>query len=190
MKNSTLTFKQQITWVATIAGVILVIEIINLLSGRVLNQFSIYPREIQSIGFIFTSPLLHASFQHFISNFLTLCIFSFLMLEFGKRTFINATFFIIVITGLLVWLFGRTAFHLGASGVVYGYFGYLLLAGFFSKKIHLIAISVMVVIFYGGLIWGVLPGQPMVSWESHLFGFNAGVLLAYLKFKKRKSLLS
>ena len=186
MKSDNLRFKQQLTWVGAVGAAVLLIEIINLVTGRALNQFSIYPREFQSIGFIFTSPLLHANFQHFLSNFLTLCIFSFLMLEFGKRAYISATLFIVIVSGILVWLFGRTAFHLGASGVVYGYFGYLLLAGFLSKKLHLLAISIVVVIFYGGLIWGVLPGQPMVSWEAHLFGFGAGATLAYIKFKNRQ----
>jgi membrane associated rhomboid family serine protease len=87
-------------------------------------------------------------------------------------------------TGLLVWVFARDARHLGASGILYGYFGYLLLAGFLSKRIWLALISVMVLIFYGSMIWGVLPSQPFISWESHLFGFVSGLYLAWVLRKK------
>lgn len=186
MNNRTLNLKQQLTWVGAVAALVLLLELINLVSGRALNQFSIYPRELHSLTYIFTSPFLHASFQHFGSNFLTLCIFSFLMLEFGKSTYIKATLFIIIFSGVLVWLFGRTAHHLGASGLIYGYFGYLLLAGFLSKKLHLIAISIMMLILYGGLIWGILPTQGMVSWESHLFGFICGLVCAYFSCKTKR----
>jgi membrane associated rhomboid family serine protease len=85
-----------------------------------------------------------------------------------------------ITSGLLVWLFARPATHIGVSGVVYGYFGYLVLAGFLSGKFKLIIISVLVAFFYGGLIFGILPSSPFVSWESHLFGFIAGLVAAKL----------
>ncbi|MDG1255024.1 MAG: rhomboid family intramembrane serine protease [Glaciecola sp.] len=81
--------------------------------------------------------------------------------------------------------FGRDGQHLGASGVVYGYFGYLVLAGWLSKRVWLALISVGVVFFYGGLIWGVLSTQSYISWESHLFGFVSGLFLAY-QFRQSK----
>jgi membrane associated rhomboid family serine protease len=85
----------------------------------------------------------------------------------------------------LCGFFGRDGQHLGASGVVYGYFGYLVLAGWLSKRVWLALISVGVVFFYGGLIWGVLPTQSYISWESHLFGFVSGLFLAY-QFRQSK----
>ena len=123
--------------------------------------------------------------QHFLSNIFTLSVFTFLLLQFGERKYFVVTVALIIGTGLLVWLFGRSAYHLGASGVIYGYFGFLLLGGFLSKKPGLMLISVLVVFFYGAMVWGVLPTQPYISWESHLFGFIMGLVLAWILRKKR-----
>ena len=87
---------------------------------------------------------------------------------------------------MLVWLLGREALHLGASGLIYGYFGFLIFAGFISKRLKLIAISLLVSFFYGGMIFGVLPVAGFISWESHLFGFLIGVVAAKLWAKDIK----
>jgi membrane associated rhomboid family serine protease len=179
--KSPTTLKQQLTWVSYIVGFLAIIEVINMFTGRYyLNQFSLYPRELSHLLHIFTAPFLHANFAHFASNIVTLSIFSLLLLQFGGKRFISVSLSLIVMTGLLVWVFGRPSFHLGASGVIYGYFGYLVLAGFLSKRFFLMLISVLVAFFYGGMIWGVLPNQPYISWESHLFGFLAGLCLAWV----------
>ena len=185
MRNTNQTLKVQVKYVGYIFAVLLCIEFINLFTGRFLNQFSIVPRSISSLPFIFTAPFLHASLQHFASNILTLCIFSLLILQFGRRKFVLLSVGLIIGTGLLVWFFGRNAHHLGASGVIYGYFGFLVLAGFLSKKVGLMVISILVAFFYGAMVWGVLPSQPYVSWESHLFGFICGLFLAWFLTKKR-----
>jgi membrane associated rhomboid family serine protease len=177
--KSPTSLKRQLIWVSYVVGFLTVIEAVNMLSGRYFNQFSIYPRELSYLAYIFTAPFLHANFAHFVSNVVTLAIFSLLLLQFGGKRFITVSFGLIVITGLLVWMFARTSFHLGASGIIYGYFGYLVLAGFLSKRFFQIIISVVVAFFYGGMIWGVLPSQPYISWESHLFGFIAGLCLAW-----------
>jgi membrane associated rhomboid family serine protease len=177
--KSPTTLKKQLIWVSYIVGFLTVVEAINMLTGRYFNQFSIYPRELSHLAYIFTAPFLHANFTHFASNLVTLAIFSVLVLQFGGKRFITVSFGLIVLTGLLVWFFGRTSFHLGASGIIYGYFGYLVLAGFLNKRLFQIIISVSVAFFYGGMIWGVLPNQPYISWESHLFGFIAGLCLAW-----------
>ncbi|MDG1121261.1 MAG: rhomboid family intramembrane serine protease [Glaciecola sp.] len=166
-------------YLVLVSAILFVIEIINVLSGRWLNQFSIVPRDITSLPYIITAPWLHISIAHFGSNFVTLVILSFLLLEFGLKRYVLVSLLLIVSTGVFVWTFGRTGHHLGASGIVYGYFGYLVLAGWLSKRIWLALISVGVVFFYGGLIWGVLPTQPYISWESHLFGFVSGLFFAY-----------
>ena len=182
--NNKRIMKIQLKHVAYLFVLLLIIEVVNLSTGRLLNQFSIIPRELGALPFIFTAPLLHASLQHFLSNIFTLCIFAFLLMQFGHRQFVITTGLLIIGTGLLVWLFGRHAFHLGASGVIYGYFGFLVLAGFLSKKISLMLISIAVAFFYGTMVWGVLPSQPYISWESHLFGFIVGLLIAWAMGKK------
>lgn len=182
--KSPTTLKQQLVWVSYIVGLLLIIEAVNMLTGRYFNQFSIYPRSLTHLPYIFTAPFLHANFTHFTSNVVTLAIFSLLLLQFGGKRFIIVSLGLIVLTGLMVWTLGRGSFHLGASGVIYGYFGYLVLAGFLNRNWFQIVISVTVAFFYGGMILGVLPNQPYISWESHLFGFIAGLCLAWFLRKR------
>ena len=181
---SKLTMRQQIKLVISLSLIIAGIEILNLLSGRVLNNFGLIPRELNGLLGIVTSPLLHNNLWHFFSNILPFALFSFLLLQHGTRRYLQVSLICIFGSGLLVWIFGRTAIHVGASGLIYGYFGYLLLAGILSGKIKLIAISLFVGISYGGLVFGVLPLRSYISWESHLFGLLAGLSCAYYFHKK------
>ena len=185
MNNKTTSLSQQLKWMGWILAVMLVIELVNIVSGRMLSSYGILPRSIPSIGFIFSAPFIHGSIGHFASNMVTLGVFVMCMLQFGNKRFVQVSGLLIVMTGLAVWLFGRTAIHIGASGVIYGYFGYLLLAGLLSRRLFLTVISVFVGIFYGTMIFGVLPSYPYVSWESHLFGFISGLILAYFLRRRR-----
>jgi membrane associated rhomboid family serine protease len=186
MPRTQSVLKQNLTIVAYVFILLFVIEIINFLSNRSLNQFSIAPRSFSTLPFIFTAPFLHASLQHFFSNIVSLCVFTFLLLQFGRKKFFVLTFGLVLGTGLLVWLFGRNAYHLGASGIIYGYFGFLLLAGFLSRRLKLVLISILVGFFYGTMVWGVLPSSPYISWESHFFGFITGLYLAWLLSRKSR----
>ncbi|NES94982.1 MAG: rhomboid family intramembrane serine protease, partial [Desertifilum sp. SIO1I2] len=95
--------------------------------------------------------------------------------------------FTLLISGLGVWLFGSPGFHIGASGVIFGYLGFLLLRGYFERSFVTIFLSVVVGFFYGSLLWGVLPTVPGISWEGHLFGFIGGGVAAYLLSDRAKS---
>lgn len=173
-----ISLKSELQLVGTLLLLVTAVEIVNLVLGRSLNSFGLVPRDaFGAIGIAF-APFLHGNLMHYFSNIIPLGIFSFLLLQHGAVRFWLVSISIIVMSGLLVWLFGRTASHVGASGLIFGYFGYLLVAGFVSKEIKLILVSAFIAIFYGGMIWGVLPGMPFVSWEFHLFGFIAGVLCA------------
>lgn len=183
MNNQARSLSQQLKWMGWIVAFMLFIEMVNLLSGRMLSAFGILPRNFSSLGFIFTAPFLHGGLGHFASNMFTLAVFVMCMLQFGNKRFVQVSILLILMTGTLVWLFGRAAIHIGASGVIYGYFGYLLLAGILSGRLFLAAISILIGIFYGTMIFGVLPSYPYVSWESHLFGFISGILLAYVMRK-------
>jgi membrane associated rhomboid family serine protease len=172
--------KQHIRLVLAIFLVFSVIEIINLFTGRMLSQLGTIPRYVPGLRGIVLGPFVHASLQHYFSNIIPLCIFSYLLLQYGLQRYLQVTLWVMMTSGLLVWLFARPATHIGVSGIIYGYFGYLVLAGFLSGKFKLIIISVLVAFFYGGLIFGILPSSPFVSWESHLFGFIAGLVAAKL----------
>ena len=171
---------QHIRLVFAIFVLFSVIEIINLFTGRILSQLGTIPRYVPGLRGIILGPFVHGSLQHYFSNIIPLCIFSYLLLQYGLQRYLQVTLWIMIISGLLVWLFARPATHIGVSGIIYGYFGYLVLAGFLSGKFKLIIISVLVAFFYGGLIFGILPSSPFVSWESHLFGFIAGLVAAKL----------
>ncbi|MFQ3197047.1 MAG: membrane associated rhomboid family serine protease [Paraglaciecola sp.] len=180
LKNYPLTSRQQFRIVGWIFLLVTVIEILNLFSGRALSHFGNIPRYIPGLLGIISGPFIHASLAHYLSNIVPLCVLSFLMLQYGIRRFVLVSLFCLVLTGLLVWLFARSANHLGISGLVYSFFGFLLLAGLLSGRLKLFAISLLVGIFYGGLIFGVLPTRGFVSWESHLFGFISGLIAARL----------
>lgn len=147
-----------------------------------LQAFGIHPLDVSSLPFIFTSPLLHANFEHIISNSIPGAIFAFLVGYSGKRVFWEVTTFVVIIGGLGTWLFGGVGTnHIGASGLVYGWLAYLIVRGFFNRSIGQIITGVVLGFFYSGLIFGLLPGTEGVSWQAHLFGaiggFVAGMMI-------------
>ncbi|GAA6184237.1 rhomboid family intramembrane serine protease [Aliiglaciecola sp. 2_MG-2023] len=185
MGSKTTALASQLKFVLYLMLFFAVIEGINILFGRSLNIYGIYPRELIGLRGIIFSPFLHGNLSHFASNIITLGIFSLLVMQYGKKTYITVSIYLMLSIGVLVWLFARPAMHIGASGIIYGYFGFLVLGGLISGRIKLIIISLIVGFFYGGLIFGVIPSNAFVSWESHLFGFIAGLCAAKLWAKKR-----
>ena len=152
-----------------------------LLPGEPLDRFGIRPRSIAGLIGIPLAPLLHSGWEHLASNTVPLIVLGGLILIRSAERFLMATLVVVLLCGLGVWLIAPTeTVHLGASGVVFGYFGYLLARGWFDRSVSSILIGVAVAIIYGGMIWGVLPTRPDVSWESHLCGFVAGVVAARL----------
>ncbi len=111
------------------------------------------------------------------------------MLAGGKARFWSVTIGVIVISGILVWIFARGAHHVGASGLVFGYFGALLAAAYFERSIMAVGIAVITVALYGGLVWGILPTRSYISFEGHLFGLIAGVVITWISARRevRKS---
>lgn len=136
------------------------------------------PRSLSGLPGILTVPFIHGDFLHLISNSLPLIVFAALISIYGNKYFIKVTVCIIIMSGIMLWLMGRGAYHVGASGLIFGYFGFLLVRMFYAPSMMSITISIGVFIFYGGIIWGVLPQGGGISWEGHLFGFIAGAVLA------------
>ncbi|WP_460490590.1 rhomboid family intramembrane serine protease [Corynebacterium nasicanis] len=131
---------------------------------------------MSSLWHILTSPLLHANMEHLLSNTLPGAIFSFLIGMSRARVWWEVTGIVVVLGGLGVWLLGGVGSnHIGASGLVYGWLGYLLVRGIFNRSLLQVLIGVILGVTYSGLIWGVLPGVPGVSWQAHLFGAVGGV---------------
>lgn len=177
--NKTMTLKMQLRVLGSVAVLLIAIEFINMLTANSLNQFGLLPRSVGHLPGIVVAPLLHGSVVHLFANLPVLLLFMWLTMQWGNRRFFLATLTIVILSGLCVWLFGRFAMHIGASGVVYGYFGFLVLAGFRSKKLTLAAISILVALLYGGMLVGVLPASKYISFEYHLFGFISGLIAAW-----------
>ncbi|OHD06831.1 MAG: rhomboid family intramembrane serine protease [Spirochaetes bacterium GWD1_27_9] len=147
--------------------------------------FGIIPRKMEGLIGILASPFLHGSIAHIIANTIPLFILLLLVLTFYKKNSVPVIIIIIILGGFLVWLFGRNAYHIGASGLIYGLAGFLFSSGIFRRDVKSILISIAIFLFYGGLIYGILPTQKGVSWEGHLFGVLVGVFCGYI-FKKEK----
>ena len=148
-----------------------------------ISWLGIYPREFKSLGGIFLSPFIHGDINHLMNNTLPMLVLGSLTYYFYRPVFYKAYFYSIFFTGLLVWLFARPSFHIGASGIIYALASLLFFSGMFRKSYRLVAVSLIVVFLYGGMVWGVLPLKEGISWESHLFGGIVGGILA-LKYRK------
>jgi len=148
------------------------IELIDLflLRGR-LDLFGIIPRTSIGLRGIVFAPFLHGGLGHLIGNTIPFLVLGWLIMLRETSDFIWVTLIAGLSSGVGTWLFGSPGVHIGASGVIFGYLGYLLLRGFFERRPFSIALSLFVLALYGSLIWGVFPLHRGISWEGHLFGF-------------------
>jgi membrane associated rhomboid family serine protease len=149
------------------------------------QAFGIYPRSIHGLPGIFASPLIHGGYEHLLSNSLPLIVLGTIMFYFYKDIAFKIFFWVYLMTGLWVWAGARggAAYHIGASGLVYGFVSFLFFGGIFRKDPRLLQISLLVLLFYNGLVWGVFPLVENISWESHLLGSVAGIFCAWF-FRK------
>lgn len=156
------------------------IQITNALFGLDIVRFGIYPREILGLRGVLFAPLIHGSFAHIFSNTLPLLILGTAMLLGYPRSSKYVFPIIYFGVGLMVWLFGRDSFHVGASGINFGLFTFVFVIGALRWDKRAIALSCLVFFMYGGMIWGIFPTEPGVSFESHFFGAVIGVLCAII----------
>ncbi len=143
------------------------------------RQWGILPRSLSTLPHILTAPWIHGNWSHLVNNLAGMWTFSLLCLLQGQRHFILSSCIIVTLGGLLVWCFARHSYHIGASGWIFGLFGVTIANAYFKKRLLDFLIAVGVIFFYGGMIFGVLPTQPNVSFESHFFGFLSGVIASY-----------
>ena len=146
--------------------------------GHQLNSWGTFPRTVHGLTGIPLSPFLHGSFGHVVSNSIPFLVLGGLIALRGRQVLLRVSFIVIGLGGAGVWALGRPAIHIVASGLVFGYFGYLVARGWYERKLGSILMAIAVIILYGGLIVGVIPARSLVSWEAHLFGLIAGVLAA------------
>lgn len=168
-----------------LVGLIWAVSVVDILLGGALNRFGIVPRDVWGLTGIPLAPLLHTGFPHLLSNTVPLVVLGAMVSLRGVTAFWSCTALVTAVGGLGVWLLARPAVHVGASGLVFGYLGFLISAGWFERKPGSIAIAVVVVFMYSGVLWGVLPGDSRMSFEAHLFGLLAGVLAGWMTGRGR-----
>ena len=156
-----------------------------------LGHYGIYPREWFGLKGILFSPFLHSSYSHLFNNSMSLFVLLGFLQYFYRKQTILVIVAGIIFSGLGTWLMGRPSYHIGASGLVYVLVSFIFFKGIFTKYYRLMALSFVVVLLYGGLLWYMFPGvgEERISWEGHLFGFLTGLALALLvrtpQFKKQ-----
>lgn len=155
------------------------LQILNRLMGYRLNYLGIIPRSARGLFGIFFSPLLHGNATHLFLNSIPLLVLSCFVLVGGQELFWRVSLSIILISGSLIWLLGRKAIHIGASSLVMGYWGYLLINAYQHPSLMAIVLALVCLYYFGGLFFGLFPSREQVSWEGHLFGCIAGIITNY-----------
>jgi len=166
--------------VLTLLAVFWFLEIIDqVLLGQLLNSFGIRPRTPIGLLGIVLAPFLHGNLAHLAANSVPFAVLTLLILARDPDEFWLVTVIVWLVSGLGVWLFApANTIHIGASGVIFGYLGFLLFRGFFDRKLLSIAVAIFVGAVYGWVLLGVLPLQAGVSWQGHLFGLIGGAIAA------------
>ena len=179
LKMVTHSVKSQVQLLLTILALMWVVEAVDFILGGALNAFGIRPRTIEGLIGIVLAPFLHGDFAHLISNSIPFAVLGWLILARSRDEFWRVTSIVWVSSGVGAWLLGApNTVHIGASGVVFGYFGFLLTRAFFDRHWLSAVIAIIVIAAYGSLIFGVLPFQMGISWQGHLFGAIGGVFAA------------
>ncbi|MEQ8474853.1 rhomboid family intramembrane serine protease [Fulvivirga sp.] len=179
-------FKRSILYTFSFVSLIWLVKIIESYLQIDFGSLGIYPRTLSgSIG-IFLSPLIHGDFFHLLSNTFPLLILGVGLFYFYDKIAFNVIILIYLMTGFWVWIAARDAYHIGASGIVYGLLTFILFSGFFRRNPQTLAISFIILVLYGGsFMAGIIPSSNGISWESHLMGGIAGIFCA-VYFRKTK----
>ena len=168
--------------------VLYLVELVDVLVPGDLDQAGIHSRELSGLDGVLWAPLLHAGWSHLFANTLPVLLFSFLAMAAGIGRFALVTAIVWVVSGLGVWLVGpANTVTVGASGLAFGWLAYLLVRGIFNRSAGQILVAVVLLGVWSGMLAGLLPGTPGVSWQGHLFGALAGVLAAWLTTRGGKA---
>ena len=175
-----LASRQNLVISAYCVGALWVIHFINIALGMRLRAFGVIPRKSYGIIGIITHPFIHGHFEHLFFNSIALFSLVDLLLIYGMPTFVITTAVIIIITGVLVWCFARPGVHIGASGVMMGYWTYLLANAIITQSSMSWLLGALCVYYLGGLGLNLLPSEPGTSWEAHVFGALAGIAAVFI----------
>lgn len=161
-------------------GILWTIFVVDEVFGLRLGQFGLRPGSIPGLLGIVTAPLLHANFQHILSNTLPMFIAMTATLYLYPNSALRVIPAVWLGSGILAWFFARPNLHIGASGLIYGLLAFVFISGILRRDMRSVSVSLLVGFLYGSMIWGVLPSRPQMSWEMHLTGAVVGVLMAFV----------
>jgi membrane associated rhomboid family serine protease len=186
-KHEMTQIKRELVWQAKVVGsmgaVLWLLELIDTFAlHQALNAYGVVPRVLGGLIGVLTAPFLHGDLAHLASNTFPLMLFSWLIMMRDNREWGASTAIIMLVSGLGTWLIAASnSVHIGASGLVFGYFGYLLSMGIFERKLGSILLSLIIGLFYGSLAFGMIPFlvPGFISWQMHLFGFVGGIFAAW-----------
>lgn len=145
-------------------------------------RFGVHPLHVNGLPGIVLAPLIHGGFKHLGANSVPFLVLGVALFYFYREFALKVLIFIWLMSGVFVWFAGRDAYHIGASGVIYGFAAFLFFSGLIRKNTQLAALSLVVIFLYGGIIWGIFPGffpKEHISWESHLGGLFSGIAMAF-----------
>lgn len=169
-----------IPFALTVIGILWLIWLFNWVLGYRLNYLGIFPRHPFGLIGIPFHTFIHGSFNHIFFNSIPLFVLLVLILTGGISSFICTTVSIALISGVAIWFFGRRALHIGASGLIMGYWGYLLVEAYLHPSILTYILAIICIYYFGGLFLSIFPKEDATSWEGHLFGLIAGIITAYV----------
>lgn len=173
------TIKSQAKTLGVLLAAMWIMFIATWLTNGALLSLGIIPRNVIGLRGILFAPFLHGSLAHLLANTIPFAILGWLVMLRDSRHFTYVTFVAMIASGGMAWLLGASgSVHVGASGVIFGYLGFLIFSGWYARNLGSIILSILAIAFWGGLLLGVLPGHPGISWQAHLGGFIAGAYSA------------
>ncbi len=170
------------TQVIVLGGLVAImwaLELIDIGLGGRLDLFGIWPRQARGLSGILFAPFLHGGFRHLISNTFPFLVLGWLIMAGDWTEWLVVSVVAAFVSGLGTWIFGSYGVHIGASGVIFGYFGFLMARAYFERSMGSLFVALIVFVMFGGMIWGILPIRMGISWEGHLFGLVGGILSAW-----------
>ena len=166
------------------AAAMLVGTFIAVISKQTATRLAVVPRTAPGLVGLLTAPFIHANFAHLAANLPPFLVLGALVLRRGDTRFLSVTLTITFGQGVLLWLFGRKSAHVGMSGVIFGFFGWLIAVAYFLRTTTDLLVAIIVLILYSGMIAGIAPVRKEVSWEGHLFGLLVGVGMAWFQYHR------
>jgi membrane associated rhomboid family serine protease len=179
-QKDSLHLKRSFTIVAAFTIALWLIKIVEVLTGTNLYKYGIQPGQLSGLAGVLWAPLIHSSFSHLFANTAPLLILGTALLYGYPKSAIIVVPALYIGTGLGVWFFARQFYHIGASGLTFGFMFFVFTIGAIRWDRRAIALSMVVFLLYGGMIWGIFPNEPGISYESHFFGAMIGIILAIL----------